>query len=386
MSNISSPKGRVKGSNITAPIRPSVSLLSSTANPVGTLFSLWHGSRHPESVTAEDAQLLYKYGTGSELLAVLNPKFSGEWAGADAQSEFKRLIEVEQYILSCYPEHQDKGVSHAIKQIAKMNLIANVPSAEAVQFTFSIDNASVALREQMVRSKLASYWTQTSRTSDLTTMDINMSDRIGFYGGNEAEEVYKDTVKSVRDAYVKLRELGVPVEEIRLSPESRVHRVYWMISARALLPILSKRVSWIAQATLWSPIVSDVANILREVDPMFADFFGECEGVEISEGEVTFYKYDNEVEDRYYEKDYQPVDPLWLARHGVTMPEHTDTRFYDDMKKSYIPLWNDEILGVLGWDRNNPKKLGKYDRPESYWKENGQLEVIQGLKTKYSPK
>ncbi|WJZ23552.1 thymidylate synthase [Listeria phage LIS04] len=346
MAQLSSPKGRVGGSNITDTIRPSVNLVSVTANPVGTLFVLWHGSRHDSTITAEEAEVLY---TGGE------------------KAKTPYYTELAKYILECYPEHASEGISHTIKQIAKMNLIANVPSAEAVHFTFSIDNATVALREQMVRSKFASYWTQTSRTADLTQFDANMSDRIGFYGGEEAESTYKDTIQTIRDAYVKLQELGVPVEEIRLSPESRVHRVYWMISARSLLPILSKRLSWIAQATLWSPIISDVASILRDVDPMFAEFFGECEGVTINSDQVTFYKYDNEVEDRYFQRDPQPVDPLWLAHHQVKMPEHTDIGFYDDMKSLYIKLWKDEILDVLGWKRDNPHHLGPYDRPASYW-------------------
>lgn len=375
MTQLSNPVGRVGGSNITDTIRPAVSLLTSTQNAVGTLFSLWHGSRFNEAVSAEDAQTLYEALAHDKTDTV-------DWS--DSKETNERLQKVVDYIKSSYPEHAVSGVSHTIKQVAKMNLIANVPSAEAVHFTFCIDNASVALREQMVRSKLASYWTQTSRTANLTAMDVNMSDRIEFYGGEEATDVYKGAVQSIRDAYIKLHELGVPVEEIRLAPEARTHRVYWMISARALLPIISKRLDWMAQATLWSPIIADVCDILRKVDPMFAEFFGKPE-VKVAEGKISFHKYDNENEDRYYQRDPQPIDPLWLSYHQLVMPEHTDLKFYDDMKSLFIKLWDDELLSVLGWDRSNPAKIGPYDRPASWYKENGVPEMIAHLETEYTP-
>ena len=349
---------RIKGSNITKELRPEVELVSATQYPVGTLFSLWHGSRHEEKVSAHSAQLLY----------ATNDRSSVPTTEADI-------------VASSYPEYFDNGsYSNVIEEIAKIVLKANVPASECVNFTFCIDEASVALREQMVRSKFASYWTQTSRTADLNHMDINMSKSIGMFGGDEAVQVYQDTAEAIRKAYQRLTELGVPTEDIRLSPESRTHRIYWMISARALMPILSKRTSWIAQATLWSPIVSQVTAILRDkVDPIFTYFSGDNSDCTISDGKVTSYKYDIEVEDRYYERDPQPCCPLWLAYRGVTMPEHTDIEFYDYMKSIYIQMWKDEILEVLDWDRKNPNRIGKYDRPASWFRAMDRLDEIKDL-------
>ncbi|PJZ19750.1 hypothetical protein CEW46_21460 [Bacillus cereus] len=384
MSNLSSPKGRVGGNSVTDYLRPTVKLTGVTANPVGVLFSLWHGSRNMREVESEDAQRIYEGKI--------------EYVGQDV---FK-WIDICKYIIGCYPEHSELtteqleylddatlnhlqvAASKVIGKVAKMNIIANVPSAESVNFTFSIENATVAFREQLVRSKLASYWTQTSRTANLTAFDSNRSESIEMYGGEEAVKVYDETVQKIREAYKQLGELGVPVEEIRLAPESRVHRVYWMISARALLPIISKRTSWIAQSTLWTPVIADVYKILREVDPLFTEFFGKNDDCKIENGEVVFYKYDNEIEDRYYERDYQPVDPIWLARHKVALPEHTDIMMYDHMKSMYIQLWNDEILDILGWDRKNPTELGPYDRPVSYWLEHDPT-MLNGLDNKYTP-
>src|SRR5699024_2338085 len=100
---------------------------------------------------------------------------------------------------------------------------------------------------------------------------------------------YEEAVQTLRDAYSKLTALGVPSEDIRLCPESRIHRVEWMTNLRALLPIVGKRIGWIAQSTLWSPIIEQVTEILRGIDPMFEDFLGQQE-IQVEGGKVTFHK------------------------------------------------------------------------------------------------
>jgi len=328
--------GRVKGSSRTEYIRPRVELLSHTENPIGTLFSLWHGSRFNEFVDSAQAQAIYE--------------------GKDSGLE-----ELKQYIVSCYPEYGT--ASRVVQEVARMNLLANVPSAESVTFNFAIHDCSVGLREQIVRSKLSSYWTQTSRTADLRYMDIHMSNSIEEYGGQEAVDIYKHVAETIREGYRKLADLGVPLEEVRLAPEARVHRVMWMTDTRALMLVINKRLDWMAQTTLWTPIIEDMVQILRNIDPMLGDFFGNPPGVKIQDGKVIHHAYDNENEDRYYGRDLQPVDPLWLAYKGIKPKPDTNFKLYDQMKSYYIKLWSDEILEVLGWDRENPDKLGYYDRP-----------------------
>jgi len=328
-------RGRVKGSSRTEFIRPRVELMSSTENPVGTLFSLWHGSRFNEFVDSAEAQAVYDGMEG--------------------------LDELKEYIVSCYPEHGT--ASRVVQEVARMNLLANVPSAEAVTFNFAIHNCSVGLREQIVRSKLSSYWTQTSRTTDLRDMDIHMSDSIEAYGGQEAVDIYEEVAESIRRGYRKLADLNVPLEEIRLAPEARVHRVMWMTDTRALILVINKRMDWMAQTTLWSPIIEDMITAIRNVDPMLGDFFGNPPGVKIRDGKVVDHAYDNENQDRYYGRDLQPVDPLWLAYKRINPGEDADLKLYDQMKSYYIKLWSQEILDILGWDRNDPTKIGPYDRP-----------------------
>ena len=76
---------------------------------------------------------------------------------------------------------------------------------------------------------------------------------------------------------------------------------------------------------------------------------------------VSAHNYDIENMDRYTGKDPQPVDPLWLAYKGYSMPEFTDMEFYEYLKSMYINIWPDEYLKVLGWDREHPEVKGPYD-------------------------
>ena len=89
------------------------------------------------------------------------------------------------------------------------------------------------------------------------------------HGGDEAVKIYEDTVETIREAYRQLVDMGVPMEDIRLQPQGHTHRVYWMVPLRTLITILNKRCDWIAQASLWTPIVAGVVKELREFFHLF---------------------------------------------------------------------------------------------------------------------
>lgn len=345
---------RIKGSNKTEVIRPKVRLVSSTSYPIGTLVALWIGSRYEHPVSAKDVEALYN----NPHLIRISPKY----------------MKLAEYLCECYPEYagrteRGEGTDfvNVIENVARMVIKANLPPTESVLFTFEIENANVAWREQLVRGRNQQFWTQTSRTADLTTMDVNRSENIEKYGGKQAVDIYDNAIDTLREAYQQLTDLGVPTEDIRLIPQGMTHRVYWMISLRTLFTIIPKRISWIAQASLWSPIVEDILEILSKLSPLLSNMFGTPLDIKVNSGVIVSHSYDNENEDRYYGRDSQPCDPLWLAYKGYTMPKHTNTKFYDIMKSSYIKLWGQEICDLLGWDKNDPSKLGPYDRPD--WRE-----------------
>ena len=216
-----------------------------------------------------------------------------------------------------------------------------------------------------------------------------MSDSVELIGGEKAVQIYNDTAEFIRKAYRELVALGVPVEDIRLQPQQHVHRVYWIISIRALIKILNKRSDWIAQASLWTPVIAGVCQELRKISLIdcIEDFIGKPP-VEVSYSnedgiyQVSKYMMNADNEDRYYGRDPLPTDPLWLAYRGITMPTNVDLNFYDYMKSMYIQIWGDEYLSVLGWDRSDPSKIGPYDRPRSWFEENDKLEMVADLSEK----
>ena len=337
---------RISGDSITKEITPKVKLVNMSSNPLGTIVSMWIGSRYKKTVSPESIEELY-YDESSE-----------------------GLEEVSKFLCECYPEYAGTlGTDYynVIDNVAKLVIKSNLPPLDAINFTFEIDDANVAWREQLVRGRQPqNFWMQTSRTANLTTMDVNQLPSIKEYGGAVAVAIYQDAVQTIRDAYRDLTALGVPSEDIRLIPQGMTHRVYWMVPYRTLVSALSKRTSWIAQTTLWSPIISGILSEIRKYAPFFADIIGVPSDIKISDKRIISHTYDNENEDRYYNRDPQPCDPLWLVYKGYTMPEHTNIQMYDYLKKLYINIWSQEICDILGWDKDNPDHLGPYDRPQVF--------------------
>ena len=352
---------RLKQSSTTGKIRPKVSLVSMTNNPIGTLFTVWHGTRSAKSLNARAVQTLYDSATLNE-----------NWYKDCKDDSNTTCAVTAKEIIERYPENCGESgydFKNAIKEICKLVLKSNVPAGESVNFVFQIDNANVAWREQLVRGKHQQFWTQSTRTIDMTTMDVSMNDSIELIGGQEAVDIYNNAVDTIRNAYEALKALGVPEEDIRLQPQMHVHRVYWFISLRTLLTIINKRGDWIAQASLWTPIIADIIKILREVGlyDIVKDFIGKPTATISRDSDGKLYVRDyiniNDCKDRMDGHDPLPIDPLYLNYANEKMPEHTDLDFYDYMKSMFIQIWDDDTLELLGWDRNDPTKLGYYDRP-----------------------
>lgn len=380
---------RVRGSNITAVVDPKVKLLTSTEDIEVTLFMLWYGSRNSDSLDRKQVVHLFN-ANASELNYIVlryfdDTSFINTVVGGSEY--YKNIIITASKIVEGYPEYatyDDNELGkivakygldqylvdvlitlltarHIIKEVAKLVVKADVPASESINFTFEIDDVSVALREQMVRSPMSKFWTQTSRTADLTQMDVRIDPKIE--SNSEAKDLYNDTMDSIRYAYYRLSQLGIPVEDIRLAPECRLHRVYWMVSLRTLKMVLGKRVDWMAQATLWTPVVTGVLELLSEMGISYLLDIMPPVKLDTVEGElkVVYHKYDIENTDRYNDRDPQPTDPLWLAYMDLQLPEHTNIEHYLEMKKLYCKLWNDDILSILGWSKHNPDIIGKYE-------------------------
>lgn len=361
--------------SFTGPIRPKIKIISKTENPIGTLFCVWSGTRYPDIMEPEDIQRLY------DLPADIHKYYN----------TLKPLITIADTICEWYPEYageDGKDYRNVILSIARKVIESNVPAGESVHLNVQIDDANVAWREQLVRGRISQqFWTMSTRIMDMTTMDVNMNDSVRLIGGDKAVSKYEECVDNIRETYRFLvEECGVPMEDIRLQPQNHVHRVYWMLPLRTLVTILNKRCDWIAQASLWLPIVSGIVQELRRlglydiISPFVGKPMVEVEYYpEFDRYAVSGYIMNADNEDRYSGRDKIPCDPLWLAHKKCCMPEHTDIEFYDYLKSLYITLWKDEYLSVLGWDRENPEKIGRYDRPYSWMVAHGRESEVAYL-------
>lgn len=349
---------RLKQSSRTEIINPEVKIISMTDNPVGTLFSVWHGSRRKETVSPKAVEMIVEY---ADRVNKCPPDY---------------VYDAAKQIIEDYPEYDHAEGSQLdrakfiVLEVVKSSLKSNLPASNCVHFTVLVDNATVAWREQLVRSKFADYWLWSSRILDMKTMDVNKPRSLELLGGKKAVDIYDNAVDVIREAYRQLEELGVPMEDIRLQPQQATHRVYWMIGLRALITIMNRRSDWIAQASLWTPIISGLCKELRKSSlwVVIEDLIGKPPvklkfNEETGHYEVSEYLMNADSEDRYQGRDVAPCDPLWLSHKGLTLPKHTDIQFYDYMKSMFINIWSDEYLDVVGWDRNDPKKLGPFDRP-----------------------
>ena len=368
----------LKQSSYTGEITPVVRLVTFSRNPVGTLLAAWHGTRNSDSLNPEYIQRLYD-----------DHNLNMDWyIKEDISEEDANLRATAREILRAFPDDSGK-TSDDFKKVIKDNVIGilkyNIPPAEAVQFTFEIDNVSVAWREQLVRGRLAqNFWTQSTRPMDMTTMDISRNKSIELFGGEKAVEIYNNAANMIRETYKQLTEMGIPQEDIRLQPQMHVHRVYWFVSLRSLITVLSKRCDWIAQASLWTPIIGDIVMILREIGlyDILENFIGKpmCKTSTL-DGIKYVYEYQNvlDCKARMSGVDPAPIDPLYLSYVHKVMPEHTDIKFYDYLKSMFIKIWNDDILEILHWDRNNPDTIGPYDRPRSWFYHEGRQDEVKYL-------
>lgn len=338
---------RMYQSSNTGLIVPKVKIENTSSNPVGSLFSVWHGSKNATDIPSEVAQLIYQ----GDLVESIYYKI--------LEDSYEDLIEKYKDV---YDSDKYKAYSLIVLEIAKLNLKSDLPSGECLLFTIKIDDATIAWREQVARSKVSSIWVQSSRIFDLTTMDVAVNPSMRLLGGDEAVDIMEKSAGILRIAYQSIIDLGVPMEDIRLIPQAATHRVYWMINARSLIKILNKRSNWILQATLWSPIISGIVDNLRSLGlyELFQDFLGNpmCDVVD---GKIVNYKLELDNEDRLSGKDKLPPDPLYLASKDMQVPDTVDKDYYNFLKSMFIRIWSDEYLKVLGWDRNDPSKIGYYE-------------------------
>lgn len=267
-----------------------VKLLTITKDPVESLYALWYNSRNKDFMSVDKVK--------SNML--IDPKFYDE-----------------------------------VMNTVKLIYSSSIPVGEAIQVTFWLKDVPVALREQLVRHRTTSPWVQTSRTVDNRNFEGYVPENIR--NNKEALSILEDAYEDIRVAYSKLVDLGIPVEDARVvNPEGRLHSLAWTANLRNLIQALRQRSCWIAQSSLWAPVLIGMKRELSTVSPLLASLltvppcnYKEC-------------KYPVENERRVSGEDPLPVCPLFITntKHLDKYPTNQDMYYYEKCMTRYKELWS----------------------------------------------
>lgn len=293
-------------------MNPKVKLLTWTAQPVETLYSLWTASR-----------------TDGEYL--------DPWAVARRASE-------------------DAAFEQEVLDLFQKMLAMQIPITENVYFTFMLDGVSVSLREQLVRHRIgvragerlgcdlipdmagSTFWAQSMRILDMGRFadegrfhvpDSLAGKTVKLLDGNgsvshsgDAASCYAGFMNACQHFYQALVEAGVPLEDARqVIPLAATHRISWTLSLAALQHIIGKRGCWILQLGLWEPIITGMVRELAEkVHPAFRELVRP--GCLDASGEFKGCMFAHDNERRVECLDPLPPCALWLEK--VFKPDRKD--------------------------------------------------------------
>lgn len=231
---------------------PKVTLLTHTALPLETVYSVWAASK------GEDALLT--------------------------------------------PEQVRDNVAPAeLRKLFRAVIAQKIPVGEHVDFVFMFENISVSWREQAVRHRIgtkpspervgadivmadlpdladSSWWSQSMRIQDMGKFADNMAYRVpeSITTHEHADRLltaFHHTMNMIQTTYNQLVSLGIPMEDAReLMPLGAQHRMSWKLNIGSLQHIVGKRGCWILQLGIWGPIIEGMINELAtKVDPIFSE-------------------------------------------------------------------------------------------------------------------
>lgn len=229
-----------------------------------------------------------------------------------------------------------------------------IPVGEHISFVFMLENVSVSFREQMVRHRVgtkvgdrigvdiipdlatSSWWSQSMRIQDMGLFASRGMYRVpdtltgkvckghceGTDGGltynhkqsATAEEVFREAMDSAQQAYNRLVQAGVPLEDAReVIPLGAQHRISWALNLQTLLHVLGKRGCYILQLGLWGPIIEGMIHeLVAKVDPSFQTLLAPpCVG---ADGKFNSCIYPVENERRLDGRDAHSLCPLYVCR------------------------------------------------------------------------
>jgi thymidylate synthase ThyX len=275
---------------------PVVDLVDHTPYPLETMYSFWHASR-TDAPTLTAKEIHGAYTSSKRFGEKIAPRFwTGGYApGWESDEPFHEYFDREMMAIA--------GIDFPLK--------------ETIIFSFVFSNVTITWREQAVRQRRATFWSQTSRMRDLG----NFVDE-GWYSEPasvaaipELHEEYHTVILSIQDFYRHARAAGVHQEDARcLQPTSQTHRIAGAYNARILEMALEDRICFIGQQELWKPVVFQMREHVMRVDPRLGVLFHPpC----IKGDKYRYCPVEHENERRLDGRDPHGPCPLWLMQQGI---------------------------------------------------------------------
>jgi len=291
-----------------------VTLLSHTADPLETIWSVWETSRNNKPV--------------------VSPRFVAERRAADPRF--------------------DKEVRDLFSRI----LEAGIPVAENVSFTFLLEGVSISLREQLVRHRIgvhvgermgcdivpdladSTWWSQSMRILEMGEFADHKAFHVPESIQGEGRKIFSSAMEQAQESYQSLVALGVPLEDARnVIPLAATHRLTWTLNLAALKHICGKRGCWILQLGLWKPVIVGMLNELAtKIDPIFLELITPpC--IKGGKFQDCLFHLDNER--RVLGEDEIPPCLLWLTQ---CKPRAFET-YEREVEQGKLHAWVPTIAG-----------------------------------------
>jgi len=287
---------------------PKVTLLTFTAFPLETIYSVWQASKNDDELLTPD---------------------------------------------QVYSKVSAKEVQDVFHSVIKQR----IPVGEHIDFTFMLEHISISWREQAVRHRIgvlpgpesigadiymdivpdlakSSFWSQSMRIRNqgrfFTDSDYRIPESILRHGDPNVLRAYVDLMERIQLTYNFLVASNIPMEDARdTMPLASQHRMSWKMNISSLQHIVGERGCFILQLGLWGPVIMGiVSELVNKVHPAFAELVcPPCIKDDCFSGCV----YHEENRRRYEGLDQHPPCPLHFRHHRI--PEQMGKQ--EDISKAH---------------------------------------------------
>ena len=291
----------------------SLRLISSTKDPIATLFACWAQSRPTQYPH------LFEYLEENDYDSVVT-------------QELVRLA-----ILDGVVSHDE--IVEAFKKIIGMPL----PIQESVHFTWGFTSLPIEWREQAVRKRQWGFWLTSMREFGMD--DFAREGRwalpaVGAVPTNGGHEYLAKFIEAAETAYNTLKdEYGWPQEIARkVIPLCATHNGTMFSNMRTLLETLNARSRWIAQIDLWGPVITSMLKDLGTIDPLLGQVVSPpC--FNRFENDYKGCKYKMINENRLGNKDPYAPCPLYCMNEARIAQEYpNEIRDADGVEDIWLSL------------------------------------------------